>query len=198
MIPEKINISANAEDSKARVSGTGEKELKLYSNVFEVVVTAENGAQKAYTIEVIRKDIDGNIKELSKDNTLSKLEIKGYNFIFDKEISEYTILLKDITKELDITAEASDKNATVTIDNPKTYLKGNNVIKISVVSESGEEKVYKVNAVSVEEQIIKDNNIPFYIIIIIETIVILTSLIVGIILNKKGILILKNRTIKKK
>ena len=191
---ENINISASAEDTKARVSGAGEKSLNLYSNVFQVVVTAENGSQKVYTIEVIRKDIDGNIKELSKDNTLSKLEIEGYKFIFDKEIDEYTILLKDATKELKITAEASDENATVTIDNPKTYQKGNNVIKILVVSESGDEKEYIINAVSEEEVVIveeKDNNIVFYIIIIIESIVIIASVVAGIILNKKGKLIFK-------
>jgi len=190
---EKINISASPEDSKARVLGVGEKKLDLYSNVFEVVVTAENGSQKVYKIEVIRKDIDGNIRELSKDNNLENLSIKGYDFIFDKDITEYTILLKDISKELKITAEPKDKNATVTIDTPESYQEGNNIIKIKVVAENGAEKEYIINAISFEKKEVKDNNTVFYVIIIIESLAIVGLLITGIVLLKKG----KRKQIKK-
>ncbi len=52
----KITIKATAADSKASVSGTGTKSLKTGSNTFNVVVTAESGAKKTYTITVNRKD----------------------------------------------------------------------------------------------------------------------------------------------
>lgn len=182
---EKINISASAEDEKARVSGTGEKKLDLYFNTFDVIVTAENGSQKVYKVEVIRKDIDGNVRELSKENNLDSLSIKGYDFIFDKDVTEYTILLKDVVKELKITAEPKDKNATVTIDNPKQYVEGNNVIKIKVVAENGKEKEYIINVVSLEKQEVKDNNTIFYVIIIIEAVIIVGLLITVVVLLKK-------------
>lgn len=67
---EEVTISSSAQESTSRVSGTGKKNLEIYSNFFNVVVTAQNGAKKTYTIEVIRKDENGNAKELSKDNTL--------------------------------------------------------------------------------------------------------------------------------
>lgn len=47
-----ISINASASDSKASVSGTGDKELKVGTNPFVVSVTAENGAVKNYTINV--------------------------------------------------------------------------------------------------------------------------------------------------
>lgn len=188
---EKINISATAEDKTAKVTGMGDKDLNLYSNIFEVVVTAENGNQKVYTIEVIRKDIDGNVKELSKDNTLSNLEVSGYNFIFDSNIEEYTILLKDITKELEVIADASDKNATVTINNVTKYKEGNNIIEVLVVAENGDEKIYKINAINLNKEEVKDNNTVFYIIIILETLLIIAAIITTLILKKKGMLLLK-------
>lgn len=182
---EKINISAIAEDKTAKVSGIGNKDLNLYSNVFEVIVTAENGSKKVYSIEVIRKDIDGNIKELSKDNTLSKLEVSGYNFIFDSSIGEYTILLKNVNKALEITADASDKNATVTINNITKYKEGNNVIEILVVAENGLEKIYKINAINLNKEEVKDNNTVFYIVIILESLIIIGGVISTVIIKKR-------------
>ena len=49
---KKIKINAEASDSKATVAGTGEKEVKEGDNKFDVVVTAENGDKKTYTINV--------------------------------------------------------------------------------------------------------------------------------------------------
>lgn len=47
-----INIIAQAEHEKATVSGNGEKIVSEGMNSFEIIVTAENGAQKKYTINV--------------------------------------------------------------------------------------------------------------------------------------------------
>ncbi len=48
----KITIDAKAKDSKAKVSGTGEKDLKVGKNTFVVKCVAENGSTRNYTIEV--------------------------------------------------------------------------------------------------------------------------------------------------
>lgn len=53
---QNINITGKAEDSKATVSGTGKKDLKIGENKFTITVKAESGAKKDYTINVIRKD----------------------------------------------------------------------------------------------------------------------------------------------
>lgn len=52
----KINLFASAEDSKASVSGIGEKDLIVGENTFEVIITAENGSQNKIIVKVTRKD----------------------------------------------------------------------------------------------------------------------------------------------
>lgn len=47
-----INIFAEVEDSKSSVSGLGEKNVTEGMNVFELIVTAENGSQKSYVLKV--------------------------------------------------------------------------------------------------------------------------------------------------
>ena len=51
-----INIKATAEDSKAKVTGAGNHDLKVGENEIEIVVTAENGSQNKIIIKVTRKD----------------------------------------------------------------------------------------------------------------------------------------------
>ena len=193
-----IAISASAEDSKANISGIGTKELNLYSNAFNIVVTAENGSRKTYTIEVIRKDIDGNIKELATDNTLSSITIADYNINFNPEIMEYTILLTDAVMP-EINAIANDSNATVTINNSESIKTGNNIIEISVIAENGAEQIYKINAIyldEVEETAASDTEVKeelniWLVIAIIEIILILGIITTVLILIKKGKIIFK-------
>lgn len=49
---KKIKINAEANNSKATVAGTGEKDVKEGDNKFDIVVTAENGDKKTYTINI--------------------------------------------------------------------------------------------------------------------------------------------------
>lgn len=53
---ESINIIASVEDSKASISGTGVKEVSEGENKFNIVVTAENGSTKTYTLTAIVTD----------------------------------------------------------------------------------------------------------------------------------------------
>lgn len=53
-----VTINAKASDSKARISGTGKVSLKEGNNKVNVVVTAENGNKKTYTINVTVKELN--------------------------------------------------------------------------------------------------------------------------------------------
>ena len=53
---EKIKVNCSAEDSKAKVTGTGEHELKVGENKIEVTITSESGSKNNINIKVTRKD----------------------------------------------------------------------------------------------------------------------------------------------
>jgi len=62
-----ITISAEADDKNAQITGLGKKNLEIGENTFYIVVTAEDGTQKNYVINVIRQqkieDSDGSVDE---------------------------------------------------------------------------------------------------------------------------------------
>lgn len=55
---KKITINADKDDSKASISGTGEKEVIEGLNKFEIKVEAENGNVKTYVVNVTVKELD--------------------------------------------------------------------------------------------------------------------------------------------
>ncbi|OUN32165.1 cadherin-like beta sandwich domain-containing protein [Massilimicrobiota sp. An80] len=94
---ESLTISAKAKDSKAKVSGTGKKELKIGENNFTVTVTAEDGSKKTYTISVYVTEKPTQFVKLGDQNLgilndLSKTDVpKGF------EKSTIKIDNKDVT-----------------------------------------------------------------------------------------------------
>lgn len=111
---EKINVSAKANDSKAKVSGTGEKVITPGENVIKVTVTAENGNDKVYKIVITSVDqnpinvkIDNNDYTVVKKNNDAIDKLEHYKEtvikIDDKDVISYTndksgitlVLLKD-------------------------------------------------------------------------------------------------------
>ncbi len=53
-----INVVANKADSKAVLTGTGSRPLQVGDNKIDVVITAENGDVRTYTINVVRKEAE--------------------------------------------------------------------------------------------------------------------------------------------
>lgn len=60
-----INIEATAEDNKATVNGNGKKDISVGENVFDIVVTAENGTSTTYKLIVTRKEYN-SLKDLDE------------------------------------------------------------------------------------------------------------------------------------
>jgi len=140
-----ITINAKATDGKASVSGTGTKTLKDYVNTFNVVVTAENGSKKTYTIKVIRKDAEGNLGAVSKDNTLKSLKVEGYDIKFNKDTLEYSIEVDNLVDSIKVTAQTNHSAATHEITGDTNLKVGANSVKIKVVAENGDSKTYTIN-----------------------------------------------------
>lgn len=74
---EEIEIYAKTQDASATVTGTGMKKLEVGENLFEVVVTAEDGAtRKTYTLNVIREVVQEREEEEAKEENI-ETTVKG-------------------------------------------------------------------------------------------------------------------------
>ncbi len=94
-VPNKVTsvkVTGKVTDSKAHVSGLGIKKLSEGSNKISIVVTAENGSKKTYTINVTRKELNPITVKINDE--------------------EYTVVRNK--KKLDAPSNYSD--TTVTID----------------------------------------------------------------------------------
>ena len=90
-----ININATAEDAKARVEGAGSKNLEIGLNTFEVIVTAESGAQNKYIANVTRKD---NIYLEDINNIIGDLESDIIDVVINKDSKITEQILQKIRK----------------------------------------------------------------------------------------------------
>ena len=89
---EKITIHASVSDDNASVYGYGEKELVEGFNEFNIVVTAENGAEKTYKITVERVEKDPiKVKVNGTVYTVVKKELEGLKLPEGFELSSVKI-----------------------------------------------------------------------------------------------------------
>ena len=151
---DSIDIQVQTEDSKSSVRGTGKKNLNIYLNTYNVVVTAENGSKRVYKINISRKDENGNAGSLSTNNKLNSIEIKGYNITFDPDTLKYSITVDNTVEQVEISANVMDKNSTIKINNVDKLTVGENLITIEVLSQSGDTRTYEI-------MVLRKDNVPF-------------------------------------
>ena len=141
-----VNIGAQVADSKATITGVGNKNLSDYLNSFSVVVKSESGASKTYTIKIYRKDKDGRVEALQTDNTLTSLLIEGYELEFNSLQDTYNLEVENNVTSLTIKATSSSK-ATFVINNVDELKVGSNTITVVVTAENGAIKTYTLNVI---------------------------------------------------
>lgn len=152
-----MKISATAEDSKAKVSGTGEQIINEGDNNFEIRCTAENGSVKTYKIKVTKEVIIKeselkidllNLTAINEDGEQQKLELDKN---FSKDILSYKCNVKSDIKSIGIKIDVpkvKDKEIIVKINEEEVTRDldekleekiidiedGENTIKISLIS----------------------------------------------------------------
>ena len=137
---ETIEVYATAQNAKATITGTGTKELKKGENNIDIVVTAENGNTKTYTINVTREGIEENtenteaVQQRYSGDGLASLEIENVQLSpnFDTNIYQYTLKYIGENTTLDIKATATDPYYTVEITGNENLQDGENIINILV------------------------------------------------------------------
>ena len=150
-----IKVSAAVNDSTAKfVSGFGPRTVNLNYGVNNVLVKvqAENETVRTYTIKVTRED------DRSSNSNLSSITLSSGTINFSKDVTDYNISVPyDVTK-IDIVATPEDSKSKVNVVSPDLVV-GNNTILITVTSETGQSKIYKINVKRLEEQeVLSDNN----------------------------------------
>ena len=141
-----ITVGASVADSKATVTGIGTVNLAYGRNAVNVVVTAENGARKTYTINISRND------PRSTNNFLESITLSSGTLQFDKNRNNYTVIVDHEVEEMTITVEKEDdkasiRNATIT----RALEIYSNVFEFVVVAENNQQRVYTINVVRRDE-----------------------------------------------
>lgn len=145
-------ITATAKDSKSTVSGAGTKNLNYGTNKFDIVVTAENGTQKTYTVNVTRKD------NRDSNNYLSSLKTTVGQVDFYKEKTNYSLSVSNNITEVTITATAASQKSTVAGAGTKNLVEGENSFIIKVTAENQSVKEYKIIIIREKVETVTTNN----------------------------------------
>lgn len=145
-----IEVYAKAQDSKAKVTGIGKKQLQKGKNIASVIVTAEDGTKKTYTINITRKEettenkedeqeenTDGEGAEVTEEikaNGLLELNIGDLNLSpeFQSDIYEYTVKYTGEDTRLDINTVATNEDYAIEIIGNEDLKEGENLITILV------------------------------------------------------------------
>ena len=125
-----VTLNATKESAKATLTGTGNKSLSVGANNISVVVTAENGNKRTYTITVTRQ----SAIQKSSDNSLKDLSVPGYTLspVFNKDNLDYTLKVPNDATKIDVKAITNNEKSSVKIVGNTDLKVGNNVVTVEV------------------------------------------------------------------
>lgn len=140
---EKISINAVKEDTKEKIEGTGVKAVKVGTNVYNLMVTAENGETRTYAIKLIKPEIseDKNMRLATLKLTYIDESGKSVELPLDKtfnaETFEYSLNVESIVKsiKIDTTLPEGSEGIKVSVSGNEDLQDGENVITITLFNE---------------------------------------------------------------
>lgn len=146
---DSVEVYAKTQDTKAKITGAGKKKLEKGENRVEVVVTAEDGTQKTYTINIIREvkqeqeevgDTDEQTNKVEEGNGLVELKIANVNLSpeFKTDIYEYTAKYIGENTKLEVETKTTDESYVVEVIGNENLQEGENTITILVSGKNGD------------------------------------------------------------
>lgn len=143
-----LNVTAIPNDEKASVKISGNNGWKEGINTVRITVTAEDGSEKVYIVNVNRKPANNTTApSKSSNNFLENIIVNDGELkpSFDKNNNSYNITVPNDVEALDLKLIAEDKNATVNIIGNNNFKIGMNVVTVEVRAEDGSIRVYTLN-----------------------------------------------------
>ena len=143
-----LNISAGAAHPGAKVSIDNPTLSPASNTTVRITVTAENGAEKTYTIKAWRAQ-DPNYVESSNAN-LESLSVDGYQLspAFAVDVLQYYIWLPYEAETVTINAEEEDGRASVSIGECPELIPGKGVdIPVTVTAEDDTQQIYTITVI---------------------------------------------------
>lgn len=144
---EEIEVYATAQDSKAKVSGTGKKQLEMGNNTATVTVTAEDGTKKTYTINIARKESEEDAEEKNEETNTEEIQAEGLSELkigdlklspnFETNVYEYAVKYIGEDTKLDIITTATNPEYIVEITGNEDLKEGENIVTILVSDAEG-------------------------------------------------------------
>ena len=138
---ESVEVYAEAQDSNATISGTGTVNLQEGENTINVVVTAEDGTTKTYTIIITREAAENTEEntEIIEGEGLASLSIQNIELSpkFETNVYEYTAKYIGEDTTLQIEANPTNEEYLVEIVGNEDLKEGENLITILVSDSDG-------------------------------------------------------------
>lgn len=141
----KVTLTGKVNESHAKVSGLGDITLTGDRTIANIKVTAEDGTTKTYVVNIVKENDEAPKKD--SDATLKSLDISGFtlNPTFKKDITNYSIKVKNNITGLNVTAIPNSSKAKVEITGNKGWKEGMNQVNIKVTAEDGTINIYTIN-----------------------------------------------------
>mgnify|MGYP004419748907 FL=1 len=135
-----VEVYATAQNSGAKISGTGKQKLQDGKNELSIVVTAESGATKTYTINVTKESNNGTTETATDEGEgLSSLKLENIELSpeFKTNVYEYTAKYTGDLNKIDVKAVATEPKYVVDITGNDDLKDGENIITILVSDSEG-------------------------------------------------------------
>ena len=139
-----LDLEAIANDSNALVVVNGNSNFKVGNNKVTINVTAEDGTQKTYTLNVnrLKKSQSVNTNANLRDLQIADVVL---NPSFDSETYLYNVTVSSDTNSLNFTSIIpEDDDATYTVSGNSNFKKGENRVNIKVTTKDGISKTYTI------------------------------------------------------
>lgn len=117
-----------------------------YDDMNEMNITVTNK-----TIRIItQQELEASY---SKDNYLKSLKVEGFEITpeFNKDVLEYSLIVPEDTKEVNINAIVNDNKSNIRGNGVQTVTEGINNFEVIVKAQNGAERIYKL-AIEVKDQ----------------------------------------------